>query len=438
MSDSYVTSKAKLKCSFGDKVASLTVYPDRTVMLTEKPMANISDHVSLYNISSFGKCHTVGFPATGAATATNHGSLTPMPCVPGTISEWMRGKDDLLIKGKPALLSSSFCRCQWGGIVTIINDAQIETGPVDLSKEIAETEEQWNIQQDQLSSEELLDGIQLALDAAGFIPGFGAVPDLLNVAISAFRGKWDDAGLSLLAAVPGIGDATAAAKLAYKGVKSAKSVSKVASISNVTNKAQRKAKLAKEASKFVSIEISAKQLMKKGMSKADADFFMKKVRFHRKMAAYQVYLKSPNISKFSIESHLNAIDFSASIEIGVLPKGTKMGMYINESIRGKVGSPGNYAFDIALGKQIPTTDQLGVADKGIYRYAYDRFGNPQGSNYIFKKMYHEVELTEDVVFLKSKARKITDNWSDKLKPQKVSGGGEQYFFQNKKAIKILK
>lgn len=135
MADSYVTSGATMKCSCGDKTAKLTVYPDRTVFLTEKPMANISDHVSMYNIAPFGKCRTTSYPPTGSATAANHGTLTPMPCVPGTISEWLQGKGDYIIKGKPALLKSSYCKCQWGGIITLTNDGQTDTGDADLSRE---------------------------------------------------------------------------------------------------------------------------------------------------------------------------------------------------------------------------------------------------------------------------------------------------------------
>ena len=53
-----------------------------------------------------------------------------------------------------------------------------------------------------------------ALDAAGLVPGFGAIPDLLNASISALRGDWTAAGLSVLAAVPVIGDVATAAKFA--------------------------------------------------------------------------------------------------------------------------------------------------------------------------------------------------------------------------------
>lgn len=228
-SDSYVCSGATMRCSFGDKSARLTVYPDRTVFLTGQPMANISDHTSLYNIAPFGKCHTTRYPATGAATAAAHGRLTPMPCVPGTMTNWRNGKNDYIIKGSPALLKSSYCKCCYGGIIRIVKDGQVDTGAADLSKQSIETAEEWTAkEQEELLEDKnaLLDGIQTALDFAGFAPGVGAIPDLLNAAIYAVRGDKLNASLSLLAAVPGIGDAAAAAKIAGKGVKLAKSAKK--------------------------------------------------------------------------------------------------------------------------------------------------------------------------------------------------------------------
>lgn len=225
MADSYVTSGAKIKCSCGDKISTLTVYSDRTSFLTEKPVANVSDHTSMYNIAPFGKCHTTSFPPTGSATSANHGCLTPMPCVPGTHSKWQNGKNDYIIKGDAALLKSSYCRCCYGGIITVVDDGQVDTGEADLSRKSAETEEDWKEkEQEELlaDKEALLDCLQTALDVAGFAPGVGAIADLTNAAIYAVRGDKINAGLSLLAAVPGIGDAAAAAKLAGKGVKVAK------------------------------------------------------------------------------------------------------------------------------------------------------------------------------------------------------------------------
>lgn len=134
-SDSYVCSGAKIQCTFGEKDAKLSVYPDRTVSLTDLPMANITDRISLYHIASFGKCRTTKYPPTGSATAAHKGKLTPMPCIPGTDTDWKNGKDDYLIKGNPALLKSSYCKCKWGGVITIVEDGQKETSPADLSKE---------------------------------------------------------------------------------------------------------------------------------------------------------------------------------------------------------------------------------------------------------------------------------------------------------------
>lgn len=151
-SDSYVCSGATMRCSLGDRSARLTVYPDRTVFLTGQPMASISDHTSLYNIAPFGKCHTTRYPATGAATAAAHGRLTPMPCVPGTKSNWRNGKDDYIIKGNPALLKSSYCKCCYGGIIRIVKDGQVDTGSADLSKLSKKTAEEWTAKEQTLTA----------------------------------------------------------------------------------------------------------------------------------------------------------------------------------------------------------------------------------------------------------------------------------------------
>ena len=124
MADSYVCSGATMKCSMGTSQAKLTVLPLRTVFLTGQPMANISDHLSMVNLSPFGRCRSLGFPATASATAANHGSLTPMPCMHNTPFHWMGGKNDYIVKGDPALLKSSTCQCMWGGTISITDDGQ--------------------------------------------------------------------------------------------------------------------------------------------------------------------------------------------------------------------------------------------------------------------------------------------------------------------------
>ena len=83
------------------------------------------------------------------------------------------------------------------------------------------------------SSERRLDNIQTALDVSGMTPGAGIVPDLVNVGISGLRSGYNlikgdksaakkhisQAGLSLGAAIPVIGQWFGGAKLASKGSK---------------------------------------------------------------------------------------------------------------------------------------------------------------------------------------------------------------------------
>ena len=135
----------------------------------------------------------------------------------------------------------------------------------------------------------MLGCIQLALDVAGFVPGFGAVPDLLNAGISALRGDFMGAGLCVLAAVPIIGDSTKAAVMVKKGLKSAKAVSKVGNLTKITDKVRRSELLTKEAANFVRVDVSKQQLIKSGLSEADADFFMKKVRGYRRKEIVKIY-----------------------------------------------------------------------------------------------------------------------------------------------------
>ena len=135
MADSYVCSGAVMRCTFGTSTAKLRVLPDRTVWLAGQRMANIMDHKSMANIPGFGRCRTVTYPATGAATAAHHGHLTPMPCIPGTLTPWMPGKTDYLIQGPPALLKSCKCMCQWGGVITITDDGQHAEGTQWVNKE---------------------------------------------------------------------------------------------------------------------------------------------------------------------------------------------------------------------------------------------------------------------------------------------------------------
>jgi hypothetical protein len=59
-----------------------------------------------------------------------------------------------------------------------------------------------------------LDTIQGGLSMAGMLPGVGVIPDLVNAATYAARGKWGDAAMSGLQAIPFLGDLVGAKKVA--------------------------------------------------------------------------------------------------------------------------------------------------------------------------------------------------------------------------------
>lgn len=114
-----------MRCTMGMAPSTLTVLPIRTVFLSGKPQANISDFQPIVNIAPFGLCRSLAYPPTAAATTAALGTLTPTPCMPSTMMPWMGGKMDTLIKGEPALLKSCKCQCMWGGTITLVNNGQL-------------------------------------------------------------------------------------------------------------------------------------------------------------------------------------------------------------------------------------------------------------------------------------------------------------------------
>ena len=47
-----------------------------------------------------------------------------MPCVPNTISPWIKGKKDVAIRNKPTLLETSKLMCAWSGTIKIKDPGQ--------------------------------------------------------------------------------------------------------------------------------------------------------------------------------------------------------------------------------------------------------------------------------------------------------------------------
>ena len=288
-SNSYVCSGATMRCTMGEKPAKLTVLPSRTAFLcNQPPMGNISDHKSMVNLAPFGRCRSLGFPATASATAAHHGHLTPMPCVHNTPTPWTVGKTDYLVKGEPALLKNCKCQCMWGGTISIIDDGQKNTGAADLSKVARQTTDALNKKNTQkqddiiersedeviatdafgMKRETVLDGIQFALDLAGLVPVVGAAADLTNAAIYAVRGDKANAAFSLMAAVPGVGDAATAAKMVNKGIKVAKSIEKSAEITAAASKVTKNVPTPVAANMGTKVEKASQSVSKDALREA--------------------------------------------------------------------------------------------------------------------------------------------------------------------------
>lgn len=107
----------------GSALSTLNATP-KNVTLSGKDQANIADHVPIKNMSGFGKCCSLEYPPTAAATAEHYGNLTPMPCMPKTCTKWSVVDPNSLVCGEPALLKSSTLQCNHGGTISIVDPGQ--------------------------------------------------------------------------------------------------------------------------------------------------------------------------------------------------------------------------------------------------------------------------------------------------------------------------
>ena len=114
-----VINNAILMCSFGMAPGALTVLPINRVLSGNQPVANIMDNKPMLNIKPFAMCSSIANPTVSAATSAAMGVLTPMPCIPMTLSPWAPGSPTVMVGGQPALSSSCQLMCNWGGAITV-------------------------------------------------------------------------------------------------------------------------------------------------------------------------------------------------------------------------------------------------------------------------------------------------------------------------------
>ena len=120
-----VVSTAALQCTFGAAPGTLTVLPANKTMSSSQPAANIMDHQPMVNIAPFGMCMSLANPTVAAATTAALGVLTPMPCIPMTMTPWAPGAPKTMIANMPALHDGCMCNCMWGGVIKVVFPGQV-------------------------------------------------------------------------------------------------------------------------------------------------------------------------------------------------------------------------------------------------------------------------------------------------------------------------
>ncbi len=113
-----VVSTAMCTCIFGTAPVPLMATSQQTVLIGGMPAATIMDGAPISNVPTFGMCSNPANPAVAAATAAALGVLTPMPCVPATVS-WAPGCPTVLACGKPLLNNTSKLMCSYGGMIQV-------------------------------------------------------------------------------------------------------------------------------------------------------------------------------------------------------------------------------------------------------------------------------------------------------------------------------
>ena len=116
---------AQMMCSMGMAPSALVVLPINEVFTSMVPDANINDHIPMVNIMPFGMCMSPANPMVAAATAAAMGVLTPVPCIPMTMSPWVPGAPTVMLGHIQSLDNTSTLMCNWAGVITFISAGEI-------------------------------------------------------------------------------------------------------------------------------------------------------------------------------------------------------------------------------------------------------------------------------------------------------------------------
>lgn len=107
-----------MSCTFGAAPATLNATP-MAIVTAMTQVGTIMNFTPMADIPTFGMCSSIANPMVAAATAAALGVLTPMPCIPMTVTPWITGSTAVFTGGFPTLDSSCKAMCMWAGVISI-------------------------------------------------------------------------------------------------------------------------------------------------------------------------------------------------------------------------------------------------------------------------------------------------------------------------------
>ena len=123
----YIVRGAKMVCDKGTHPRKINLPNSHGSYANEKPMMNKKDNVVNKNISYFGICTGDCPSSDDIYLITEDGrTVNGKKCQVTILKEWLKTKEDTLVKGEDALTTDSFLVCKYGGKITFISNGQEE------------------------------------------------------------------------------------------------------------------------------------------------------------------------------------------------------------------------------------------------------------------------------------------------------------------------
>ena len=156
---SYIVHTAMIICDKAMRPSNIVLTQGHGEFIHGIPQLNVGDNIPFKNILTFGACRSPENPTVQAAAAKvmkevrkemdekkgffdkvmdifskepsdevgkDLAAQCAGPCMMMFETEWIDGKEDVLVDGKPAMLGKCKLQCIYGGSITIYTSGQVE------------------------------------------------------------------------------------------------------------------------------------------------------------------------------------------------------------------------------------------------------------------------------------------------------------------------